>query len=127
MPLYRCAEQPYPAILRLAMLATLGDVVLTLIAYGTVAAGARDPAWLRSPTRRRVLGMLAVGLAVTVGTEAIMVYVWARWSYQPFMPLVFGIGLAPLAQWILLPPLTLWLARRHLGLAQRNSLPALQP
>ena len=107
-------EQPYPAILQLAALATFGDVVLTLIAYGAVAAVARDQDWLRSPSRRQMLLLVASGLAMTVVLEALMVYVWARWAYQPVMPLVFGIGLAPLVQWMLLPPLTLWLARRHL-------------
>jgi hypothetical protein len=33
----------------------------------------------------------------------------------PLMPTVFGIGLTPLIQWLVLPPVALWLAARHLG------------
>jgi len=37
------------------------------------------------------------------------------------VPLLAGMGLNVWLQWLLLPPLTLWLARRHLGLAGRRS------
>jgi hypothetical protein len=39
----------------------------------------------------------------------------ARSSYAPAMPLLAGIGLVPIAQWIVLPLITLWLTRRHLA------------
>jgi hypothetical protein len=31
------------------------------------------------------------------------------------MPVLAGIGLAPLLQWLVIPPCVLWLAARHLG------------
>lgn len=54
---------------------------------------------------------------ITGTLEWLNVYVWQRWAYSPDMPLVLGIGLTPLLQWLLVPVLTLWLTRRHLGLA----------
>ncbi|WP_162899861.1 hypothetical protein [Halomonas sp. JS92-SW72] len=39
-----------------------------------------------------------------------------RWQYGELMPTLplLGTGLAPLLQWLLLPPLIVWLARRQL-------------
>lgn len=34
--------------------------------------------------------------------------------YSTSMPQFIGLGLSPVLQWIFLPPLCLWLARRHL-------------
>ena len=60
-------------------------------------------------------GFVAVGLGITVLLEVLNVSVLGRWAYAPRMPLLAGIGLAPRLQWLALPPLTLWLARRHVG------------
>ncbi|HEU5170087.1 MAG TPA: hypothetical protein VFU46_06100 [Gemmatimonadales bacterium] len=61
-----------------------------------------------------------VGLLLTIVLEVINVYVRQEWSYATSMPTLGGIGLAPLLQRVALPPLTLWLARRHLGLQTRR-------
>jgi hypothetical protein len=103
--------------------ATAGDVVITLVAYGMVAGMARDRGWLRRPSLGRVALYVAVGLAVTVVIELLGVYVLGLHAYAPAMPRVAGVGLTPILQWILLPPLTLWLARRHLGTALVHSVP----
>jgi len=58
---------------------------------------------------------VATGLVVTAALEMCNVYVLHRWAYGVEMPRVFGVGITPLLQWLLLPPATLWLARRHLG------------
>ena len=58
---------------------------------------------------------MAVGVGFTVVVEYVSVYHLARWSYAPAMPLVAGLGVVPLVQWIVLPLLTLWLTRRHLA------------
>jgi hypothetical protein len=36
------------------------------------------------------------------------------------MPVVLGIGIAPMLQWIVIPPVVLWLAARHLGFRIRD-------
>jgi len=40
-----------------------------------------------------------------------------RWQYAEVMPRlpILGTGLAPLGQWLVLPPIVLWLTRRHLA------------
>lgn len=115
-PFYRgMATAAHGAAVRVCTLATAGDVAILLVAYGVVAAVTGRRWWLAAPARGRVAGFLVVGLAITVALEALNVYVRGRWTYAPSMPLIFGIGLTPLVQWLVLPPAALWLARRHLG------------
>ena len=95
--------------------ATVGDVVLTLVAYSSVAAASRRRWWLGTPTAGTITGFVALGLVITIVVEALSVYVLRRWAYAPGSPTILGIGITPLLQWTVLPPLTLWLARRHLG------------
>lgn len=101
-------------------LATVGDVVITLVAYAGATAG-RNRWWLLRPSIRRVTLYLAVGLVVTLVFEVVNVYVTHRWSYASAMPLMLGIGLSPIAQWLILPTVTLVLARRYVELAHRAS------
>ncbi len=72
--------------------------------------------WPLQPTIRQVVGFVAAGLAITIGIEWLSTDVLGRWAYSdrmPVMPLL-GTGLLPVAQWILLPPLVVWLVRRQL-------------
>ena len=101
--------------IKCCLLAAGGDVLLTLTAYGAVAATARARLWLAEPRAVLVVWFVATGLVATILIEHLSVHVWGRWSYGPAMPIVLGVGLLPILQWIVLPPLTLWLARRHLG------------
>ena len=94
--------------------ASIGDAVITLVAYGSVALLARSRTWIVVPRVGQVAGYLVVGLAATVALEFLNVYVLGRWSYAPRMPLVWGVGLAPIAQWLIVPLLVLWVARRYL-------------
>lgn len=95
--------------------ATLGDLVITAIAFGAAAAAARRLEW---PLTRQLipsLVFLSTGLLITVGFE-VFALKSGRWSYEPDMPTLFGIGALPLAQWIVIPlleiPLFRWLWRR---------------
>ena len=56
--------------------------------------------------------MLAAGLGFTVFSEWVNVYVTGAWDYQPTMPLVAGIGLTPLLQWVVVPTLMFLIVRR---------------
>lgn len=100
---------------QLCLRATVGDVGLTLLAYGAVAVASRRRSWLNSPTIGMMVYFVALGLILTIVVETLNVYVLHRWVYAPGSPTILGIGITPLLQWAVLPPLTLWLARRHLG------------
>lgn len=45
---------------------------------------------------------------------ALAAYGLERWSYAPGMPRVLGVGVAPIAQWIIVPLLVLWVSRLNL-------------
>lgn len=98
--------------------ASFGDMVIMLLAYGAVAAGARSRRWAVSASGWQLAWFVAIGLAITAGIEWLATRGhWIQtWSYLPAMPLLpgTGIGLVPLLQWALLPPLTVWFVRRQL-------------
>ena len=96
------------------VVATVGDVGITLVSYAAAAViGTRQ--WLRQP-RATTLGIcLALGVLITILFEVVNVHVFHRWSYGAAMPIVAGIGLLPIVQWLVLPPLVLWSARRYLA------------
>ncbi len=96
--------------------ATLGDVNILLVAFWLVAlvspAGRR---WILSARRSEAIAFVAVGITITIVYELVATRTWGRWTYSARMPVVLGVGLAPLAQWLILPPLVLALARKQLG------------
>lgn len=99
--------------------ATLGDAIIMLMAYWAVAAAARDRYWLlHASGKAQVAGFVTVGVVITVLIERFALAGWWMdgWSYSPRMYLipVIGVGLTPVLQWLLLPPLALWLACRQL-------------
>lgn len=98
--------------------ATLGDAVILLSAYWLVALATRTRRWILAPTAPQLALFVVAGLAVTVAIERLALSGrWFQgWSYAPAMPVVvgLGIGVAPLLQWLVLPPLVVWLVGRQL-------------
>ena len=91
---------------------TLGDVLIATAAYGITALLFRRSDW---PIEYPYLGgslLLLLGLAYTGFSEWFNVYQLESWRYTSEMPLLAGIGLTPLLQWLILPPLMLLLIRR---------------
>ena len=87
--------------------ATVGDLAITLVSFFAAAAVARTFPWpIHHLTAGAVVVFLAVGLAITVAVEIVAVRT-GRWSYADAMPTLFGIGVLPLAQWIVLPLIAL--------------------
>jgi hypothetical protein len=66
--------------------------------------------------RFHLVGVLALGsgLAYTIFSEWLNTEIRDSWAYTEWMPTLplIGYGLAPFAQWLLVPPLALWWARR---------------
>jgi hypothetical protein len=92
--------------------ASLGDglLVLFILAAGWIAFGRTG--WFVSPGVAGYGLMLAVGLVIAVAVEWIALRV-ERWSYAATMPLVpgLGVGVVPVAQMVVLPPLVFRIAR----------------
>lgn len=110
------AELPHWEAIKLCMSATFGDVGFALTAFWVACLAARRRDWVLRPTRVPSAVFVTVGIALTVGFEYYYTNISLRWTYSELMPLVppLGTGLSPLLQWLVIPPLVIWLARRHL-------------
>lgn len=110
------AEMGHWEAIKLCLSATIGDVGFALTAFWVASLAARSRDWVFEPTRLPLGLFLAVGILLTIGFEYYYTSVSLRWSYSELMPLVppFGTGLTPIVQWLIIPPLVVWLARRHL-------------
>jgi hypothetical protein len=95
--------------------AALGDAVIALLAFWLVAVMARARDWMRRPSGATLGAFVAIGLIVTIALEYWATQIGGRWDYADAMPRLplLGTGLAPLLQWLLIPPLVVWLVRRQ--------------
>jgi hypothetical protein len=113
------ASLPHAEAARACLRATIGDMVIMLMAHAVVAIGWRDRRWMVTASGAQLALFIALGVSVTVLIEGLAVQgLWvSTWSYLPAMPLLpsTGIGLVPVLQWLTLPPLTVWFVRRQLA------------
>lgn len=124
-PLFADMRSSQHAAATLACLqATLGDMVIMLLAHAVVALRARDRRWILAATGKQLMGFVAVGLSITVLIEWLATRgLWvSNWTYAETMPLFpgTGVGLVPMLQWLLLPLLAVWFTRRQLVGATRD-------
>ena len=83
---------------------SLGDVVIALAMFALAGLVLRRADW---PVSRPWAGggIVVIGaMAYTAWSEWHNVYRAGNWGYAAGMPLIFGIGLSPLLQWLILPP-----------------------
>lgn len=92
-----------------------GVLVLGIFFIGRIVLGRLE--WFEHPGLKGSATMLISGLAISVVTEWMMVYVAPRWGYTESMPLIPGlnVGLTPVAQMLILPPLIFWAATKWLS------------
>lgn len=119
-PLYAgMASSPHAEVTRACLQATIGDMLIMLVAHAVVATGWRDRRWMLVADRAQLALFTAIGVSITMLIEWLATReLWvASWSYLPTMPLLpgTGIGLAPVLQWTTLPLLTVWFVRRQLA------------
>ncbi|BAZ46898.1 hypothetical protein NIES4102_39440 (plasmid) [Chondrocystis sp. NIES-4102] len=93
---------------------SFGDAVIILISALLVSLLARSRYWVLKPTRKLTLLFTSVGLVTTLVIETYRVNVSKVYGVPVLA--VPGLGMSSLAvlQWIILPPLILAMARRHL-------------
>lgn len=119
LPLYTISTKGSPGEQAFAVgHCTGGDL---LIAVGSLFAslllcGARE--WPNQGYVRVAVLTLLLGLAYTGFSEWLNVSVRKSWAYSEWMPVIpvaGGIGTSPLLQWIVVPTLAFWIARRKFG------------
>ena len=96
--------------------ATIGDVAIAEIAFCVMALRVGSRRWILRASPAMMTGFVAVGVVITIILEYLATHVFGRWTYAPTMPVVpvLRVGLTPLLQWIILPPIVVWFTRRQL-------------
>ena len=112
LPLYTMSRySEWPALSYALLHCTLGDTAMAFASYLIAALVTGEPRW---PVRRPLIGLavvLVAGELFTIWAEWHNVYVLRSWAYAAGMPTILGIGVAPLAQWLVLPALALTILR----------------
>jgi hypothetical protein len=83
---------------------SLGDVTIALAMFALAIIVLWRKDW---PASRPWTGgaIVVIGaMAFTAWSEWYNVYRAGNWGYTASMPMIFGIGLSPLLQWLILPP-----------------------
>lgn len=108
-------DLPHWQAVRLCSRAAVGDVGIPLVAFWAAAAVQRSRHWLMRPSAGSWVAYLGTGIAATIVLEGLAMRL-GRWQYAAAMPVLPGpgTGLAPLLQWLTLPPLVVFLARGQL-------------
>jgi hypothetical protein len=93
---------------------TFGDGVITLLCSWVVSWLVRSRYWVINPTRKLTLLFTGVGVVITLVLETYRVNVSKAYGV-PILAIP-GLGMSSLAllQWMILPPLVLYLARRQM-------------
>jgi hypothetical protein len=110
IPLYESSVLPNNHMI-LCMLASLADVIMVLVLYFGSAIVYKDPLWVKTLSRTRVLITMMVGGmgAILSETRHIAAGNWAYAGSMPILPIV-GVGLTPVLQFIIMPALIYYLS-----------------
>lgn len=116
LPLYTLWNEGSRAFIVFAVIhCTLGDVAIGALALLVALIAARARAVDTWRWRQVALFLVIPVLGYTALSEWVNTVARGSWAYSVLMPVVnlggFAIGLSPLAQWLVIPPAALWLAR----------------
>lgn len=117
LPLYTLWDEASAGFIVYAVVhCTAGDVMIAFFALVAALLLCRSGAWPGHEYRRVAVVATLLGVGYTVFSEWHNTAVLVSWTYADRMPVLppLGTGLAPLAQWIVLPPLAFcWAAPRR--------------
>jgi hypothetical protein len=107
------------ALLEAVLHCTAGDIVIATVTLVLVLVIIGDVRWPDERPIAVAAGVIASGIAYTVRSEYLNTVVRQTWAYSEWMPAVpwIGTGLAPLAQWMVVPATAFVLV--HRGRADR--------
>lgn len=117
LPLYSLWKEAEPAYIAFSVVhCTLGDVMIGSAALVLASILGRERALARWRWVRIAALTALFGVSYTVFSEWMNLAVLRSWTYAESMPTLehagVEIGLSPLLQWLVLPPLALYLARK---------------
>jgi len=88
------------------------DGLLILSMYIAVSILWKDLLWIKRMDRRQVYTVIVLGILIAAFIEYRALFLQAKWSYNPLMPTILGIGLSPLLQLSITGILVILLTRR---------------
>ncbi|MDZ4811515.1 MAG: hypothetical protein SGI99_02730 [Pseudomonadota bacterium] len=91
---------------------SLGDVVIALAMFALAGILLWNAGWPNSRPRAGSAIVVTCALAYTTWSEWYNVYSARNWAYAESMPLIFGVGISPFLQWLILPPVMVGIYRR---------------
>lgn len=114
MPFYGMSGLSAWQAIKNCAFATFGDAGIMVIAYWTATRLAPDRLWLRQWQGCQAAIYLSVGMIVTIVVKYFALRSDWGWSYSKLMPTIATIGLVPILMWLIVPMMSLALARRSL-------------
>jgi hypothetical protein len=116
VPLYTIWTEGTPAYIAFAVVhCTAADILVGSAALALVLIFGRERELAQWHWRRIAAGTVLIGVVFTAFSEWLNTIVLRSWAYSERMPVLelagVEIGASPLAQWVVLPPLALYLAR----------------
>lgn len=122
--LYTLWYEAKPAYIAFSILhCTLGDVLIGLAALLVALIAGREGPPVRWRWRRIAAVTALAGAGYTIFSEWMNLIILRSWTYAESMPRLelagFEIGLTPLAQWLVVPPVALYFAGRPYRLSSR--------
>lgn len=114
LPLYTLWESALPEIAFAVAHCTGGDVLIGLSALFAALVLTRAGALSQWRWPWVIALTVTAGTGYTVYSEWMNTAVRQSWAYSELMPVVpyLDVGLSPIAQWLVVPALALWAARR---------------
>ncbi len=115
LPLYTVwAEGTAAYLLFVVLHCTGGDLLIALSALALALLLLAPPRWPRDGFGPVAAAATVIGVGYTIFSEWLNLVVRNSWQYSELMPVVplIDTGLSPLLQWVLVPPASLWLARK---------------
>ena len=90
---------------------TLGDLLILLSIFWLISLLNKSRYWIFSPSMPNIVLFTVLGLAYTIFSEILNTRIKGTWGYTELMPIVpvIEIGGMPFLQWLLIPPVLLWL------------------
>jgi hypothetical protein len=87
-----------------------------MIGYLLMSFHYRNLNWIYESNIRHHAIFVVMGVSYTLFREYINVYLRNSWSYSDYMPLLpyANIGVVPLIQWIILPPVIIFITKRQI-------------
>lgn len=109
LPLYTIWEESSGRDIAFAVLhCTVGDAMITTISLVASVILVGKMEWPNRRYRAIALTTIFFGLAYTIYSEWTNTIVTSSWAYAAAMPQIWGIGLSPIAQWIVVPSFAFW-------------------